>query len=176
MSELLQEELDGQEDLQDVACFDDASAEYLLQRIREANAQFDRMEAWYAHQLNKAMEIRDRTIAWAERSLRAYLDMVPAKKTKTQMSYELPGGKLILKQQAPEYDRNDEALLPWMKQNGYESLVKVKESVNWAELKKTLTETPDGTGMMTTDGEVVPGIKVEQREPKFSVDLKEKIK
>lgn len=179
MSEALNLNEDFQEEsdyTQDVACFDDASAEMLLRRIREANDQYDRMEAWYATQLKKAMEIRDRTVAWAERGLRSYLEMVPAKRTKTQMSYELPGGKLILKQQGPEYERDENALLPWMKENGYGGLVKVKESVNWSELKKELRETPDGTAMMTGDGEIVPGIRVEQREPKFTVDLKEKIK
>lgn len=173
---MLDDEMENQDELQDVACFDDASAEYLLRRIREANDQFDRMEAWYAHQLQKAMEIRDRTVAWAERGLRAYLDMVPAKRTKTQISYELPGGKLVLKFQAPEYERDDAALVPWLKKNGMAELVKVKESANWAELKKTLKEGPDGGTMITEYGEIVPGVKVIQREPKFTADPTEKIK
>ena len=50
--------------------------------------------------------------------------------------------------------------------------MKVKKTSNWAELKKTLKEAPDGRSMMTEDGEIVPGIKVEQRVPKFSVTLK----
>ena len=171
--EILPEE--EQEELQEVACFDDASAEYLLRRIREANDQYDRMADWYEHQLNKLREIRDNTIAWAERGLRSYLDMVPAKTTKTQISYDLPGGKLVLKVQAPEYERDEDALVPWLKGNGMTEMVKVKESANWAELKKTLKEGPDGT-MITVDGEIVPGIKVIEREPKFTVTLKEKIK
>lgn len=172
-----EEILDEEERLDEVACLDDSSAEYLLRRIREANEQFDRLEAWYALQLNKAMEIRDRTIAWAERGLQAYLEMVPAaKRTKTQVSYELPGGKLVLKAQAPEYERDDAELVPWLKNNGLTDLVKVKESANWAELKKTLKEGPDGTCMITADGEIVPGVKVEQRPPKFTATPTEKKK
>ena len=162
---------DEQEE-EEVAVLDDASAEMLLERIRWANRQYERMEAWYAKQLEKAAAIRDRTVAWAERGLRAYLDMVPAKHTKTQTSYELPSGKLVLKDQGPKYEQKDEELVPWLKQNGLADLVKVKESANWAELKKQLKETPDGKGMMTEDGEIVPGITVEQRTPKFSVTLK----
>ena len=175
---LNEEELLEEEDqLEEVACLDDSSAEYLLRRIMEANEQFDRLEAWYALQLNKALEVRDRTIAWAERGLRAYLDMVPAaKRTKTQISYELPGGKLVLKAQAPEYERDEAVLVPWLKKNGLKDLVKVKESANWAELKKTLKESPDGTCMVTADGEIVPGIKVEQRAPKFTATPTDKKK
>lgn len=167
-NEIFEEEVSEEEQIEEVAVLDDASAEYLLRRIREANEQYERMESWYIHQTEKAKEIRDRTVAWAERGLRSYLEMIPAaKRTKTQLSYELPGGKLVLKNQGPEYERDEAALVPWLKENGLTDLVKVKESANWAELKKTLRETPDGASMMTEDGEIVPGVKVTQREPKF---------
>ena len=172
--QILPEE-EQEEQLQEVACFDDSSAEYLLRRIREANEQYERMAAWYEFNLNKAKEIRDNTVAWAERGLRSFLDVAPVKKTKTQISYELPGGKLVLKAQAPEYTRDDDTLVPWLKKNGLTEMVKVKESANWVELKKQLKEGPDGT-MVTEDGEIVPGVKAEQREPKFTVTLNEKIK
>lgn len=161
-----------EETMPDVAVLDDASAEYMLKRIREADEQLERMEAWYALQLDKAKAVRNRTVAWAERNLRAYFDMVPVKRSKTRMSYELPGGKLVLKDQGPKYDQDDEKLVPWLKANKMTDLVKVKESANWAELKKMLKETPDGTGMMTGDGEIVPGITVEQRMPVFKVTIK----
>ena len=162
---------DEDQEQEEVAVFDDTSAEMLLDRIRWANQQYERMEAWYKKQLEKAAAVRDRTVAWAERGLRDYLGMVPAKKTKTQISYELPGGKLVLKDQGPKFDTNDAELVPWLKQNSPD-LVRVKEEANWAELKKTLTIGPDGKSMVTEDGEIVPGIKVEPREPKFSVTLK----
>ena len=171
MSELADEIFEENEE-EEVAVLDDASAEMLLDRIRWANKQYERMEAWYTKQLEKAAEIRDRTIGWAERGLRAYLDMVPVKKSKTQISYELPGGKLVLKDQGPKFDTKDEELVPWLKKNGMIGMVKVKEEANWAELKKLLQKTPDGKGMMTEDGEIVPGIKVEERGPKFTVSLK----
>ena len=168
------EDLEASEEEQEeeVAVLDDASAEMLLDRIRWANRQYERMEAWYAKQLEKAAAVRDRTVAWAERGLRSYLDMVPVKRSKTQISYELPSGKLVLKEQGPKYDTKDEELVPWLKKNGLNGLVKVKEEANWAELKKMLQISPDGKAMATDDGEIVPGIKVEQRMPKFTVTLK----
>lgn len=171
MSEARKIELEEEEEeLQEVAVLDDASAEMLLNRIKWANEQYERMEAWYAHQLEKAREVRDRTVQWAEHGLRAYFDMVPVKKTKTQVSYELPGGKLILKAQQPKFDVKDEVLVPWLKQNGLKDLVKVEESANWAELKKTVKIA--GDAVTNEDGEIIPGITVTPRDPKFVVTVK----
>lgn len=169
------EEAENREDdeLQEVACFDDASAEYLLRRIREANDQYEKMEAWYTFQLNKAKEIRDRTVTWAELSLRTYFDMVPAKKAKTQASYELPSGKLVLKIQEPEFEKTDEAAtVAWLKKSGNQSFIKVKETANWAEMKKGMKVQVNGDTVCTEDGEVIPGMKATAREPKFTVTLK----
>ena len=43
-------------------------------------------------------------------------------------------------------------------------------------LKKLLTLSPDGTGMMTEDGEIVPGVSVELRPLKFEAKPAEKKK
>lgn len=176
MSEMLDEiyEENEGEELQDVAVFDDASAQYLLKRIAEANEQFERMVAWYGLQTERAKKLRDRTVEWAERNLRAYFDLVPKKTTKTQQSYELPGGKLVLKTPQPKYERDEAALVPWLEGNGRAELVKVEKSANWAELKKTLKIAPDGQTMVTEDGEVVPGVKVTARLPEFSVTVNTK--
>jgi hypothetical protein len=162
-----------EEELQEVAVLDDASAEYMLKRIREADAQYEKMEAWYAVQLARAKKVRDDTVAWAESNLRAYFDMVPTKNTKTQRSYELPGGKLVLKDQEPKYEKADEAaVVAWLKQNKMDSMVKVEETANWAEMKKAMKVQVNGDTVCTEDGEVIPGMKATIREPKFTVTVK----
>lgn len=163
-----EELLNEEEQIEEVAVLDDASSEYLLHRIAEANEQYDRMASWYKQQTEKAKQIRDRTVAWAERGLRAYLDMVPAKETKTQKKYELPGGTLLLKAQQPKFDVVDAELVPWLKNNGSAEYVKVKEEANWADLKKQIQLTPDGTGVMNSDGEILPGVTVTMRDPVFT--------
>ena len=170
MSEARKLEQEEQEELQFVAVLDDASAEMLLQRIKEADEQYERMESWYCHQLENAKEIRDRTVQWAETCLRGYFDMVPTKNAKTQKSYELPSGKLVLKAQQPEFSVQDEVLVPWLKERGLNDFVKVKESANWAELKKRVMVLEDT--VTDADGEIIPGITVTPREPKFSVTVK----
>ena len=162
------EQLEGQE----VPMLDDMDAEYMLAIIRQADADFQKMEAWYTHMIAKAKEIRDRKVAWAESNLRSYFDVVPTKVTKTQKSYDLPSGKLVLKHQEPKYDTNDETLVPWLKKNKMPELVKVKETADWVNLKKQLKVSPDGTAMVTEYGEVVPGVTVTPREDKFTVTLK----
>ena len=169
--EELEEVLEDGEEMPEVTVLDDASAEMLMDRIRWADEQYARMENWYAKQLEKAKEIHDRTVGWAERELRAYFDMVPKKRTKTQESYDLPSGKLVLKEQQPKYSTKDEELVPWLKANKMTDLVKIKEEANWAELKKQLKVGPDMKSMVTEDGEVVPGVTVEVRMPKFEAKL-----
>lgn len=160
---------DQEEVLEEVAVLDDASAEYMLRRIREAEDQYERMEAWYENQKAKAKQLRDRTVGWAMRGLRSYLDMVPTKNGKTQRSYELPGGKIVVKAQEPKYDQDDKELIPWLKQNKMTDMIRIKEESNWKELKNQLKLAPDGKSMVTADGEIVPGVKVTQRGEKMTI-------
>lgn len=172
MSELMEEEVFVTEEEAGFQVTDDQTAEWCLKKIREANEEKQRWKEYYDEQLRKICTREDSRIAFMEMKLRDYFGSVPHKQTKTQESYQLPGGKLVLKDQGPKYDQDDEKLVPWLKANKMTDLVKVKESANWAELKKMLKETPDGTGMMTGDGEIVPGITVTERPKKFVVEVK----
>lgn len=151
---------------------DDKSAEWCIRKIREARAEKQRWAEYYREQQRKIDQEADGTISYFEALLADYFDSVPHKRTKTQESYQLPGGKLVRKQQAPEYQRDDAALLPWLKQNA-PALVKVTESADWAALKKQLVIAPDGETVATEDGEIVPGVKAIQRPEVFRVEMKE---
>ena len=151
---------------------DDKSAEWCIRKIREAQAEKQRWAEYYAEQQRKIDQEADGTISYFEALLADYFESVPHKRTKTQESYQLPGGKLVRKQQAPEYQRDEAALLPWLKQNA-PALVKVTESADWAALKKQLVIAPDGETVATEDGEIVPGIKAAQRPEVFRVEIKE---
>lgn len=151
---------------------DDKSAEWCIRKIREAQAEKQRWRDYYAEQQRKIDQEADGTISYFEALLADYFDSVPHKRTKTQESYQLPGGKLVRKQQAPEYLRDEAALLPWLKQNAPE-LVKVTETPDWATLRKRLIIAPDGETVATEDGEIVPGVKAVQRPEVFRVETKE---
>ncbi len=151
---------------------DDAKAEWCIRKIREAQAEKQRWRDYYAEQQRKIDQEADGTISRFEAMLADYFDTVPHKRTKTQESYQLPGGKLVRKQQAPEYQRDEAALLPWLKQNAPE-LVKVAETPDWAALRKQIVIAPDGETVATEDGEIIPGIKAIQRPEVFRVETKE---
>ena len=164
------EELDGMEA---VAVLDDASAEMILKQLKQAEDQYDRMKAWYDHQIKNLKDIRDRTRVWAESCLRPYFDMVPTTGKKIK-SYDMPGGTLKLAKQDPEYEVNDEMLVPWLKANKRDDLIKVTEEARWGELKKELQikVLADGKIADNGTGEVIPGVTATVREDKFSIKCK----
>ena len=55
-----------------------------------------------------------------------------------------------------------------MKDNGGGDFVKVSESLDWAGLKAKAGIV--GTSLVNEDGEIIPGIEVVEREPKFMVE------
>jgi hypothetical protein len=107
--------------------------------------------------------------ALASRVLAEYFATVPHKKTKTQESYKLPGGKLVLKTQNPEYKKDEATVIEWLKKNDMAKYVKVEEKLDWAGLKE-VTGVFEGH-IVTEDGEIVPGIDVVDREAKFVVEV-----
>lgn len=176
MSEVFANMIPEEEPVEEAARFtvdNDAKAEWCIEKIREKRAE---LKKWQDHYdaLKKAQEDEiNRTIAYFEHLLNCYFEQQlqagVTKSTKTQTSYPLPSGKLVLKHQEPTYDRNAEQLLPWLKAN-HPELVKVKEEEDWANLKKLLVV--DGTQMVTEDAEIVPGISVITRPDVFKVEVK----
>lgn len=150
---------------------DDAAAEWCMKKIRDAQDEVKKWEAHYAEQLKKVKDAAEDDIAYFSALLEEYFDTLPHKATKTQESYALPGGKLIRKKQQPKFTTDDEALVPWLEANAMDGLVKVTKSANWAELKNGVTVTPDGQHVATADGEIVPGVTVEQRPDVFKVEM-----
>ncbi len=171
MSEARKIELEEEEDLQEVAVLDDASAEIVLRQLKQAEDQYERMSAWYKAQTQRLKDIRDRTRAWAEVCLRPYFDMVPTTGKKIR-TYDMPGGTLKLSAQDPEYEVTDAEMVPWLKATAPE-YVRIKEEAAWGEWKKDhkFTVTADG-GIATEDGEIVPGVKATVRSDKFSIKCK----
>ena len=181
MSEARNEIMEEEEELQEVAVLDDASAEMILKQLKAAEDQYDRMKAWYDQQTKRLKEIRDRTRSWAETCLRPYFDMVPTTGKKI-LSYDMPGGTLKLAKQDPEYEVNDDELVPWLEANKMADFVKITKEARWGDFKETLKDekkkirtiaAEDGTlQVITEDGEIVPGVTAKIREDKFTIKCK----
>ena len=150
---------------------DDKAAEWCMKKIREAEADRAMWKAHYEAQMQKVNESADSAVAYFTAKLEEYFASVPHKVTKTQESYTLPGGKLILKKQQPKFEVDDDTLVPWLKSNFMAHLVKVKESADWATLKKVVNVS--GSGVTTDEGEVIPGVTVAQRPDVFKVEMED---
>lgn len=152
---------------------DDAAAEWALNTIAEAKAEAEKWREFYQRKIEQEEKRAEGTIAFFTAKLRQYFDTVPHHTTKTTESYELPSGKLVLKAQEPEYKHDEPTLIGWAKTNHHEDMVKTvtKESFDWASFKKGISayQIVDGNVINPTTGEVVPGITVENREPKFTI-------
>lgn len=147
----------------------DVKAKWAADKIREARADRDYWVDWYEKKIAEIKAQTDFNTMNLERMLAEYFATVPHKKTKTQESYSIPGAKLVLKTQNPEYKRDDKTVIEWLKQNNMTDFIKVKEELAWADLKGA-TATLEGR-IVTEDGEIVPGVAVIEREAKFVVEV-----
>lgn len=149
---------------------DDQTAEWCMEQIRNAKEEKDKWKAFYDDRYQRVCETCDLTIANMEAMLQTYFESVPHKVTKTQENYALPSGKLVIKKQEPEYQREDAEVIEWLKEHGGERFIKTKETLDWNELKRTLTVM--GETVADADGQVIPCITAVERPDAFKVELK----
>lgn len=101
-----------------------------------------------------------------ESALFHWMQNQEVKETKTQFSYKLPSATLKYTKAKTDYAKDDSKLLEWVKDNKAE-LVKVKESVDWATLKKELKIVENKA--ITKDGEIVEGVEIVEKSGKFEI-------
>lgn len=147
----------------------DQDAEWALQQIKNAEAEKAKWKEFYEGRYKAVCESCDLTIQNMLSMLQTYFESVPHKVTKTQESYALPGGKLVFKRQEPEYTRNDVEVIDWLKANGGTGFVKTTETLDWGNLKRTLSVV--GDTVADEDGQIIPGITATQRPDVFKVEL-----
>ena len=156
-----------QEEKQPFEVDDDGKAEWCLKKIAEAEAEKARWKEHYAAQLDRVSARLDGSIGYFKAKLFEYFNTVPHKTTKTQESYALPGGKLIMKKQQPKFEKDNDVLVAWLESSGMGDLVKVSKTADWAGLKKGVTV--HGENLLTRDGEIVPGVTVIELPDVFEV-------
>lgn len=181
LAEKLEEYLDEQSGIADVRHFtidDKDRADWAVRKIatyqskiKEAEAvagkRIAQVNAWLDSITKENME----QIAFFEGLLRPFAEqeLQGAKKR----SFSLPSGTVGFRKAQPKYliggepvSGKNEKLTKWVKENSKEHLV-VKEETNWTDFKKTLNV--QGGQAITADGEIVPGIVVEEQPDTFYV-------
>ena len=144
-------------------------AKWQFEQRRKIIEDRDELVSYYEDQIAKVKADADFKIGFIDRALFAFFQTVEHKKTKTQESWSIPAGKLMLKKQAPEFKRDEKTVIDWLKQNGGTDYVKTVESLDWANLKKDSTVV--GSSIVNSDGEIIPGVEVIEREDKFVVEV-----
>jgi len=156
---------------------DDITADWCLDVIREAKAEIKRFEMVVNEKvktLNDRLESfkgkQERKISYFEGLLREYIESLSIKPTKAgNKIYNLPSGKLQLKKQEPEYIKDETKLLQALKKAGMKDYIKTVEKPEWEELKKVVTVS--GKVIVNENGEIIDGVEVRAREPKFEVKV-----
>lgn len=159
---------------------DDLTADWCLDKIREAKAEYNRLEIvindkiqQLQNRLEKERQKMEQEVSFFESKLREYFETLEEKQlktTKTMMKYKLPSGELVKKFPGPEFKRDNEALVKWLEDNQMDEYVEIKKQPKWGELKKK-TKVVGNNVVFEDTGEIVEGIEVIERAPEFKVEV-----
>lgn len=153
---------------------DDQAAEWALQKIKDAQADCDRWERYYAAMAEKARNNAQHTIEYMRGRLQEYFQKVPHKRAKTQEKYSLPSGDLIMKTPKLEYVPDYDKLVEWLKENGLaDEYVKRTETPAWGEYKKRLDVDDAGEVYDKQTGRLCTAVTHRMTESKFEIKTTE---
>jgi len=162
-----------------VGVYDELAAEDDLSAIRELEKERDRLVGDCERAANRyrerAAEIAQeygRKTEFLKNKLQLYFLSVPHRVATQSESYRLPGGVLRLKaaRRAPVLE-DEEKLLAWVKATCPEH-VRTVQKPRWGDIKGML-EISGGVAMM--DGEVVPGVAVNDEPAEFVVEFAKEV-
>lgn len=157
---------------------DDLQADNAIRFIKEENENTERIiaiaEAEKAALDVKIKQLRDRCERRTQDkkdALQRYFDTVEHRRTKTTEKYDLLSGTLTRKKasKAPAVD-DPETLVRWLECNEYGYLVQTAKKPKWGELKKLVSFDDLGNITIKETGEIVEGVKVEDKPEMFKVE------
>ncbi len=143
-----------------------------LDEIKAYQNKLKEKIAFYEEKLRKAKDEEQHVTEQRNEMLAEYFETIDPeqmKKTKTTLKYRLPNGELVKKYQNPQFKRDNNKLADWLEKNNMTDYLQVKKSAKWGELKK-ITQVSNGQ-VVTEDGEIVEGVEVVERPPKFEVEV-----
>ena len=152
----------------------DSEAEWLIDKVNEDLIEINRFELSLTNKieilkerLEKVKKEKENKLTRRDNYLLRYFEEIPEelkKKSKTMEKYRLPSGEIIKKYPAPEFKRDNDTLVNWLKENKMNDYIEIKESAKWADLKKA-TKTIGSSVVLEETGEIIEGIEVIERAP-----------
>lgn len=159
----------------------DAKAEWAIRKIAEEEEERDRLDDVCQQEIehykalkeryDKRCEDRTANLRWL---LQEYFYTVKPKETKTQQKYELPSGSLVLKKASSDYVADDDKLRDWLVNSKMDAYLKTVITPKWAQVKKQLMTTEDGSIVFGETGEIIPEgcVTIESKPARFEVKAK----
>lgn len=152
----------------------ESKADWALRKIREAEARIAQVQQFAQKRIDEINAWVDKITANEQRSIEYFsglLEVYHRKQFEANprlKTIKLPSGELQIRKAQPQYARDDEKLVAWLKVR-YPELVKVKETPDWSEAKKRFQIA--GRRLVDPDtGELVDGVEVYEPEaPTFKV-------
>src|SRR5699024_3770908 len=141
-----------------------------LKKIRTYQDKLKEKIAFYEEKLRKAKDEEKHVIEKRDEMLARYFETIDPdemKKTKTMLKYRLPNDELVKRYQNHQFKRDNNVLADWLEENNMTNYIQVKKSAKWGDLKK-ITKVV-GDKVVSEDGEIIEGIEVVERPPKFEV-------
>ena len=163
----------------DFAIVSDLQAELYLKKIKRSREEHDRLVQLALDEIaeiNEKVQSLDAKLesetGYFKKLLFDYFTKVSHKETKTQESYKLLSGSLVLKKPTQKMAPDKERLLAYVKENNMPEFVKVKEDIDWAAYKKEC-EIVDGKVVNVQTGDMLPEdvIAVEDVPGEFDVKI-----
>lgn len=131
--------------------------------IQAANFQIEKLE----QQISDCTEKCNNETAFLLSELEHYIDIVPAKSTKTQKTFVLPSGKLKKKFSKLDYKVDNEQLLGFLE--GDEKFIKIEKKVKWSDFKAKLT-IKNNKVVRADTGEIVEGVTLIEKPGTFDIE------
>lgn len=156
----------------------DGKADWAVRKIREEAEEYDRIrelgEAQIARieeKIEAAEHRYNQHTSYLRSLLGSYFATVPHKKTKTQETYRLLSGKLVLKLPKAKAVYDELELIQYLKDNGLTDYIEKKEKAQWGEFKKALDLSAGNHPVMKDTGELVECIRLEETPAEFKVEV-----
>ena len=168
--------LGNMNDMETNFCIDSPEkADWAIRKIKEDKQRHDvyvstceNEIAFLQEKIKKADEKLEMDTAYLEEQLNQFLDVLPAKETKTQLSFELPNGKMVRKKATQTFEKTEE-LLGYCEETAPEYVKeKITKTVDWVALKKNLI-VENGAVVNKETGEIVEGVNVVEKPESFEV-------
>jgi hypothetical protein len=160
---------------------DKGSADWCLRKIAAyraemaenqelVQAEIERLQQWLKAENEKA----EQSIAYFSGLLEEWL-RAEHERDERKRSVSLPHGRIRLKKQQPEYTYQDEKVTLFLKTAAPDMVkTEVIETYSKSDLKAFIKKHCDVTGegvpVVASTGEVVPGVQITERPPKFEVE------